>query len=65
MNPEIRKIYNEIKDYIENGEYGWKLKKDVPKEIQEKFQYMQSLPDDEDALSEKEIEELKKTLNNK
>ena len=41
------------------------IKKDVPKEIQEKFQYMQSLPDDEDALSEKEIEELKKTLNNK
>ena len=65
MNPEIRNIYNEIKDYIETGENGWELKKDAPKEIQEKFQYMQSLSDDEDELSKEEIEELKKALKSK
>ncbi|MCI8670946.1 MAG: hypothetical protein HFI36_02775 [Bacilli bacterium] len=47
MNPEIIAIYKEIKDYIISDRYGWTLKENAPKEVQEKFKKMMELEDDE------------------
>ena len=47
MNPEIIKIYKEIKNYIIISENGWTLKENAPVEVQKKFEKMMSLEDDE------------------
>lgn len=47
MNPEIMRLYEEIEKYIIHGQYGWELKENAPKDVQEKFKKMMELEDDE------------------
>jgi hypothetical protein len=47
MNPEIMRLYEEIEKYIIHGQYGWELKENAPKDVQEKFNKMMALEDDE------------------
>ena len=44
MNPEIMRLYEEIEKYIIHG---WELKENAPKDVQEKFNKMMALEDDE------------------
>lgn len=63
MNPEVRKIFYELKPYLifdkEKNEY--KIKEDVSKEIKDKFERWKSMEDDEEELIEEEVKEFSKS----
>lgn len=53
MNLEIMRLYKEIETYIIHGQYGWELKENAPKEIQDKFKILMELEDDEIITKDK------------
>ena len=63
MNPEIRKIFYELKPYLifdkEKNEY--KIKEDVSREIKDKFERWKNMEDDEEELTEEEVKEFSKS----
>ncbi len=54
MNPKMRDLYLEIKEFIIITDDGFKLKPDAPKEVQEKFKRFNEMEDDEILIDHEE-----------
>lgn len=59
MSIEAKKIYDEIKEYIVNGEYDWELKENSPQEVKDKFARLIELTNCEVIVED--LEEFKST----
>lgn len=67
MNPEVRKIFYELKPYLvfDKTKNEYNVKEDVSKEIKDKFEHWKKMEDDEEELTEEEAKKFKEALNNK